>query len=76
MVKKLSELTILCGVEACVVIYPPDSNTQPEVWPLTAATRSLFSEYMTLPANRMNLKDIDERIHALVKAYAYGGKDD
>ncbi|KAK8620188.1 hypothetical protein V6N13_066670 [Hibiscus sabdariffa] len=136
MVKKLSELTILCGVEACVVIYPPGSDSQPEAWPSTVIAHSLFAEYKTLPANRMvnqesfleqwikkaterleklqeenrrkeliqvmfqnlgrnelqnvkkedleelewlidqNLKDIDERIHALVKAYAYGGKQE
>ncbi|KAK8620184.1 hypothetical protein V6N13_066666 [Hibiscus sabdariffa] len=136
MVKKLSELTILCGVEACVVIYPSGSNSQPEVWSSTVAARSLFSEYKTLPVNRMvnqesfleqwikkaterleklreenrrkeliqvmfqnlgrkelqnvkkedlkelgwlidqNLKDIDKRIHALVKAYAYGAKQE
>ncbi|KAK8530749.1 hypothetical protein V6N13_030696 [Hibiscus sabdariffa] len=114
MVKKLSEFTILCGVEACAVTYPPGSNTQPEAWPSTVAARRLISEYKTLPSNRMeenhskeliqvmfqslgrkglqnvkkedldelgwlidqNLKDIDERIHALVTAYAYGGKVD
>ncbi|KAK8530746.1 hypothetical protein V6N13_030692 [Hibiscus sabdariffa] len=136
MVKKLSELTILCGVEACAVTYPPGSNAQPEAWPSTVAARRLIFEYKTLPANRMvnqeifleqwikkaterleklkeenhskeliqvmfqslgrkglqnvkkedldelgwlidqNLKDIDERIHALVTAYAYGGKVD
>ncbi|KAK8515335.1 hypothetical protein V6N12_075380 [Hibiscus sabdariffa] len=136
MVKKLSELTILCGVRACVVIYPPGSDSQPEAWPSTVAARSLFSEYKTLPANRMvnqetfldqwvkkatkrleklqeenhrkeliqvmfqnlgrnelqnvkkedleelgwmidqNLKDIDKRIHALVKAHACGGEQE
>ncbi|KAK8650033.1 hypothetical protein V6N13_139684 [Hibiscus sabdariffa] len=130
VVKKLSELTILCGVEACAVIYPPGSDSQPETWPSTVAARSLFSEYKILPVNRMvnqesfleqlikktterleklqeenrrkeltqvmfqnlgrkelqnvkkedldelgwlidqNLKNIDERIHALVKAIA------
>ncbi|KAK8705868.1 hypothetical protein V6N13_049454 [Hibiscus sabdariffa] len=53
MMKKLSELTILCGVEACVVIYPPGSDSQPETWPSTVAARSLFSEYKILPVNRM-----------------------
>ncbi|KAL4368404.1 hypothetical protein GQ457_05G027210 [Hibiscus cannabinus] len=53
MVKKLIELTILCGVEVCVVIYPPGSDFYPEAWPSTVAARSLFSEYKTLPANRM-----------------------
>ncbi|KAK8562670.1 hypothetical protein V6N12_010743 [Hibiscus sabdariffa] len=126
----MSELTTLCGVEACVVLYPPGSDSQPEAWPSAAAARNMFSEYKTLPVSRMvnqesfleqlitkttnrleklqeenrkkeltkvmfqnlggkglhnvkkedldelrwlidqNLKDIDKRIHALVKAYA------
>ncbi|KAL4279436.1 hypothetical protein GQ457_03G035690 [Hibiscus cannabinus] len=53
IVKKLSELTILCGVRACVVLYPSGSDSQPEVWPSTAAARSLFSEYKTLIVTRM-----------------------
>ncbi|KAL4278714.1 hypothetical protein GQ457_03G035630 [Hibiscus cannabinus] len=31
IVKKLSELTILCGVRACVVLYPSGSDSQPEM---------------------------------------------
>ncbi|KAK8627075.1 hypothetical protein V6N13_134702 [Hibiscus sabdariffa] len=133
LIKKISELTTLCGVEACVVLYPPGSDSQPEAWPSVAAARSLFSEYKTLPVSRMmnqenfleqlitkttnrleklqeenrrkeltkimfqnlggnglhnvkkddldelgwlidqNLKDIDNRIHALIKAYAFEG---
>ncbi|KAK8484832.1 hypothetical protein V6N13_139686 [Hibiscus sabdariffa] len=53
MVKKLSELTTLCGVGACVVLHPSGSNSQPETWPSTVAARSLSSEYKTLPVTRM-----------------------
>ncbi|KAK8621937.1 hypothetical protein V6N13_097565 [Hibiscus sabdariffa] len=53
LVKKLSELTTLCGVEACVVLNPSGSDSQPEAWPSDATARSLFSEYKTLPVKRM-----------------------
>ncbi|KAK8606410.1 hypothetical protein V6N13_030693 [Hibiscus sabdariffa] len=53
MVKKLSELTTLCGVGAYVVLHPSGSDSQPETWQSTDATRSLLSEYKTLPVTRM-----------------------
>ncbi|KAK8545381.1 hypothetical protein V6N13_066669 [Hibiscus sabdariffa] len=53
MVKKLSELTTLSRVGGCVVLHPSNSDFQLEIYPPTAAARSLFSEHKTLPATRM-----------------------
>ncbi|KAK8701989.1 hypothetical protein V6N13_020362 [Hibiscus sabdariffa] len=53
MVKKLSELTTLCGVGACVVLHPSGSDSQLETRPPTAAACCMFSEYKTLLVTRM-----------------------
>jgi SRF-type transcription factor (DNA-binding and dimerisation domain) len=34
LIKKASELSTLCGVDTCVVIYGPQDQ-KPEVWPFT-----------------------------------------
>ncbi|KAK8530750.1 hypothetical protein V6N13_030697 [Hibiscus sabdariffa] len=59
MVKKLSELTTLCGVGAYVVLHPSGSDSQPETWQSTDATRSLLSEYKTLPVTRMENRKME-----------------
>ncbi|QCD91395.1 Transcription factor [Vigna unguiculata] len=32
LIKKMNEITTLCGIEACAIIYSPN-DPQPEVWP-------------------------------------------
>ncbi|KAK1559187.1 hypothetical protein Q3G72_011668 [Acer saccharum] len=32
LLKKVSELSILCGIDACAIVYSPYNN-QPDVWP-------------------------------------------
>lgn len=40
--KKINEINILCGIEACAIIYTPD-NPQPEVWPSERGVQSVLS---------------------------------
>ncbi|KAK8947111.1 Agamous-like MADS-box protein AGL80 [Platanthera zijinensis] len=44
LLKKVSELSILCDVPACAVIYAPN-ETQPEVWPSAEAARGLLRQF-------------------------------
>ncbi|KAK8650034.1 hypothetical protein V6N13_139685 [Hibiscus sabdariffa] len=57
LVKKVNELSTLCDVEACVVIYPPTCDSQPEVWPSAATTHCMLSDFKALSvleqSNRM-----------------------
>ncbi|KAK8565235.1 hypothetical protein V6N12_058805 [Hibiscus sabdariffa] len=57
LVKKVNELSILCGVEACAIIYPPTCDSQPEVWPSGTTTHRLLFDFKTLTvmerSNRM-----------------------
>ncbi|CAJ1965298.1 unnamed protein product [Sphenostylis stenocarpa] len=44
LVKKIVEIGILCGIEACAIIYTPD-NPQPEVWPSDRGVQSVLSKF-------------------------------
>uniref|UniRef100_A0A7N0U774 MADS-box domain-containing protein n=1 Tax=Kalanchoe fedtschenkoi TaxID=63787 RepID=A0A7N0U774_KALFE len=49
LIKKLDELTTLCGVVACCVIYSPGSD-QPLVWPQSQEqVRRVLTDYRSQP---------------------------
>ncbi|XP_042056402.1 agamous-like MADS-box protein AGL80 [Salvia splendens] len=47
LIKKVSELSTLCGVDACVIIYSP-YDTVPEVWPSPLAAQSILARFRKL----------------------------
>ena len=49
LVKKVSELSILCGVDACVVINSAEFDKEPEVWPSTDKALEMYAHLDTLP---------------------------
>ncbi|KAK4492921.1 hypothetical protein RD792_000248 [Penstemon davidsonii] len=48
LIKKVTELSILCNVDACAIIYSP-FESQPEVWPSPEGTTAMLSRFMSLP---------------------------
>ncbi|KAK8545407.1 hypothetical protein V6N13_066693 [Hibiscus sabdariffa] len=60
MLKKVNELSTLCGLEACVVIYPSTSNSQLEVWPSTATAYRMISDFKALPAQEESNKTMTQ----------------
>ncbi|MBA0629020.1 hypothetical protein Godav_023640 [Gossypium davidsonii] len=48
LVKKVMELTTLCGIEACLVIYSPDEQ-EPVVWPSQEEARRLIKKFYQVP---------------------------
>ncbi|KAJ8899974.1 hypothetical protein K2173_024085 [Erythroxylum novogranatense] len=48
LLKKVSELTILCGVQAFVVIYGPD-DPEPTIWPSRAELKQLMLKFQGMP---------------------------
>ncbi|EOA22506.1 hypothetical protein CARUB_v10003161mg [Capsella rubella] len=48
MIKKLHELTTLCGVQACGVIYSPYLPA-PEVWPSKEGVEEVVTKFMEMP---------------------------
>ncbi|TYG87395.1 hypothetical protein ES288_A13G211100v1 [Gossypium darwinii] len=60
LVKKVHELTTLCGIEACAIIHSPDFDSQPEVWPSHVDARRLLSEFKKLPESIRNNKMVNQ----------------
>ncbi|KAF8016412.1 hypothetical protein BT93_H1810 [Corymbia citriodora subsp. variegata] len=56
MMKKAQELTTLCGVDACTIIYSPAGSataTKPEIWPVSPEkVKRIIEQYMRKGADR------------------------
>lgn len=46
--KKLSELSILCGIDACAIVYSP-YELQPEVWPNSMGVQKVLTRFLRMP---------------------------
>ncbi|KVH95946.1 Transcription factor, MADS-box [Cynara cardunculus var. scolymus] len=46
--KKLKELTTLCGIDACAIVYSP-YEPQPEVWPNCLGVQQMLAEFLRMP---------------------------
>ncbi|KAM7272281.1 hypothetical protein ACFE04_026944 [Oxalis oulophora] len=46
--KKLNELRVLCGVDACAVLSSP-YDAQPEIWPSATEAQRVVSEFRNMP---------------------------
>ncbi|CAA7022035.1 unnamed protein product [Microthlaspi erraticum] len=57
--KKVNELSTLCGIPACAIIYSP-YNTNPDVWPSNAGAHSVISEFRALPVLDRQKKMLDQ----------------
>ncbi|KAF2290933.1 hypothetical protein GH714_016904 [Hevea brasiliensis] len=66
LLKKLKELTTLCGVTACAIIFS-DYNSSPDVWPSHSEAVCELEKFKNLPPkNKENLGLITNRIeHAM-----------
>ncbi|CAH2054913.1 unnamed protein product [Thlaspi arvense] len=59
LMKKVNELSTLCGITACAIIYSPyDSN--PEVWPSNSGVQRVVTEFRTLPEMDQHKKMVDQ----------------
>ncbi|OIW14010.1 hypothetical protein TanjilG_09361 [Lupinus angustifolius] len=48
LIKKVNELSTLCGIEACAIIFDP-SASQPEIWPSHSEVERLINKFMEMP---------------------------
>lgn len=48
LMKKLGDLTVRCGVDACLVIYNPTNSNQ-EVWPSNLEVNNVIEKFKMLP---------------------------
>lgn len=55
LVKKVNELSILCDVRACTIIFSPN-EAEPVVWPSAEKTHGLLDEFFSFPKFKQNKK--------------------
>ncbi|XP_058783787.1 agamous-like MADS-box protein AGL80 [Vicia villosa] len=47
LLKMVDELSTLCGIEACAIIYSP-YDSQPEIWPSPCGVQNVLSKFRTM----------------------------
>ncbi|KAL5077071.1 hypothetical protein RYX36_016055 [Vicia faba] len=58
LLKKVNEISILCGIEACVVVYG-ENNVEPEVWPPGPGTQNVLHKFRGLSELERNKRAED-----------------
>ncbi|KAL7204707.1 hypothetical protein ACSBR2_017752 [Camellia fascicularis] len=53
--KKVSELSTLCGIDACVIIQSP-YESQPEVWPNNLGVQRVLAQFKRMPEMEQSKK--------------------
>ncbi|WMV12210.1 hypothetical protein MTR67_005595 [Solanum verrucosum] len=59
LMKKVSELSTLCGIDACAIIYSP-YDTSPEVWPNTMGAQRVLAEFKRMPEMEQSKKMVNQ----------------
>ncbi|CAN0924564.1 Agamous-like MADS-box protein AGL80, partial [Linum grandiflorum] len=60
LIKKVSELSTLCDIQACAIVYSP-YDTQPEIWPPTlAGVHQVLSRFRKVPQLEQSKKMVNQ----------------
>nr|AIZ95421.1 MADS25 [Apostasia odorata] len=59
LMKKVKELSILCDVRACAIVYSPH-EPQPEVWPSVAEAARILARFRSMPEIEQSKKMLDQ----------------
>jgi len=59
--KKIHEISTLCGIEAGAIIYE-QNNPQVHVWPSDSGFRSVLSRFKSLPGLEQSKKMVDQEV--------------
>ncbi|KAH7537197.1 agamous-like MADS-box protein AGL80 [Ziziphus jujuba] len=59
LMKKVSELSTLCDVDACAIVYSP-YDTQPEIFPSPSGAQRVLAKFKKMPAMEQNKKMVNQ----------------
>ncbi|KAL2227649.1 agamous-like MADS-box protein AGL80 [Sesamum indicum] len=59
LMKKVSELSTLCGIDACAVVYSP-YDSQPEVWPDGRGAHRVLAQFKRMPEMEQSKKMVNQ----------------
>ncbi|KAL8497929.1 hypothetical protein ACS0TY_021324 [Phlomoides rotata] len=80
LMKKVSELSTLCGIESCAIVYSP-YEAQPDVWPDARGAQRVLSQFKRLPEMEQSKKMVTQesllrqRISKAAEQHKKVGKD-
>ncbi|XP_004305465.1 PREDICTED: agamous-like MADS-box protein AGL80 [Fragaria vesca subsp. vesca] len=64
MMKKLGELSILCGVDACAIVYSP-FDSQVEVWSSQSMVENVLEKFKNLPVIEKSRKMLSQETYLI-----------
>lgn len=59
LMKKVGELSTLCGIDACAIIYSP-YDPQPEVWPSPLGVQRVLAKFRRMPELEQSKKMVNQ----------------
>lgn len=59
LLKKVSELSTLCGIDACAIIFSP-YDSQPEIWPSPMGVQRVLSQFKKMPEMEQSKKMVNQ----------------
>ncbi|KAE9594415.1 hypothetical protein Lal_00001409 [Lupinus albus] len=59
LMKKVGELSTLCGIDACAIIYSP-YDPQPEVWPSPIGVQRVLAKFRRMPELEQSKKMVNQ----------------
>ncbi|KAL8267332.1 hypothetical protein R6Q59_004676 [Mikania micrantha] len=59
LMKKVSELSTLCGIDACAIIYSP-YEAQPDVWPSNIGVQRVLAQFKRMPEMEQSKKMVNQ----------------
>lgn len=59
LMKKVHELSTLCGIDACAIIYSP-YESQPEVWPNNIGVQRVLAQFQRMPVMEQSKKMVNQ----------------
>ena len=59
LLKKIDELSTLCGIEACAIVYSP-YEPQPKIWPSPWGVQNVLSKFRTMPEMEQSKKMMNQ----------------
>ncbi|KAI5659259.1 hypothetical protein M9H77_28052 [Catharanthus roseus] len=62
LLNKVSELTTLCGINACSIVYSK-FDSEPNVWPSTLAAQQVISQFKHLPEMMKERKMLNQEAY-------------
>ncbi|KAG2669008.1 hypothetical protein I3760_14G014700 [Carya illinoinensis] len=59
LLKKMSELSTLCGIQTCAIIYSP-YDPEPEIWPSPLGAQSVIARFKSMPEAEQSRKMVNQ----------------